>query len=109
VRCWELRRVVGEVKDALQFFDYWMNSFEMNSLTTALRGKKLRTSRENVRTWKQKGRTSREERPHFRGKSSALRGKKDRTSREKAPHFEGKKDGVNPVNTNVFQYPHDIN
>lgn len=104
---WETRYVFRE--NAPQFFDYMTNSFEMYNLTTALQGKKNRTSRENVRTWKEKGRTLREERPHFKGKSTALQGKKDRTSREKAPHFKGKKDGVTPVDTNVFQYPHDIN
>jgi hypothetical protein len=106
---WKQSVHFGEGKIAPQFSDYRINSFEMNILTTALQGKNYRTSRENVRIWKEKGRTSREERPHFRGKNSALRGKKGRTSREKAPHFEGKKDGVTPVNTNVFQHPHDIN
>jgi hypothetical protein len=106
--------VLGE--DALQFFDYGTNSFEMNSLTTALQGKKLRTSREKGRTWKEKGRTSREERPHFRGKSSALQGKKGRTSREERPHFKGKSSALqgkkrryNPCKYKCFQYPHDIN
>jgi len=59
----------------------------MNSLTTALQGKMAAPRRKNP----------------------ALRGKKGRTSREKAPHFEGKKDGVTPVNTDIFQHPHDIN
>jgi hypothetical protein len=55
----------------------------MNDLTTALRGKNCRTSREIFRTWKEKHRTLREETPHFEGKIAALQGKKHRTSREK--------------------------
>jgi hypothetical protein len=104
-----MRPALWEGKDIPQFSYYRINSFEMNSLTTVLQGKNHRTSRENIRTWKEKGRTSGEERPHFRGKTSALRGKKDRTSGEKTPHFKGKKDDVTPVNANISQHPHDIN